>query len=100
MGIVRYFYRREPISANRQRIVTVSYVHDRETGETVYGASMFRQDQPNEQFVKSQHRHTADERRTKCPVKVSVTGQNWDAIEDGIREAIRTYGVKGDRQLI
>ena len=100
MNIVRYFYRREPIAENLQRVVTVSYTHDRETGETFYGASMFRQDEPNEQFIKSQHRHTADQRRQKCPVKVYVAGGNWDSIEDSIRDAIRTYGVKGDRQVI
>lgn len=100
MEIVRYFYRREPIAANLNRVVTVSYVHNRDTGETTYGASMFRQDQPSEQFVKSQHRHTANQRRVKCPVTVTLHGQNWDAIEDGIREAIRVHGVKGDRQTI
>lgn len=100
MSIVRYFYRREPIGNDLNRIVTVSYIHDRITGQTEYGASMFRQDKPGDNFVKSHHRHTADQRRIKCPVRVQVGDGNWNAIEDSIREAIRVYGVKGDRQTI
>jgi hypothetical protein len=96
MGLVRYFYRRES-SAGINRIFTVSYVYNRETGATEYGASVFRQERPNEIFVKAHHRHTAEQRRVKCPVKVSVSGQTWNEIEDQIRDSIRVNGVKGER---
>lgn len=100
MSIVRCFYRREPIGNNLNRIVTVSYVHDRDTGETTYGASMFRQEKPGDNFVKAHHRHTAEQRRLKCPVKINVSGGTWDSIEASIREAIREHGVKGDRSQL
>lgn len=98
MSVVRYFYRREPLNSSLNRIVTVSYTHDRATGETVYGASMFRQDRPGDNFVKAHHRHTADQRRVKCPVRLTVPDGNWEYIEDCIRSAIRELGVKGERQ--
>jgi hypothetical protein len=100
LNIVRYFYRREPIGNNLNRVVTVSYIHNRETGETAYGASMFRQDQPGDNFIKAHHRHTADQRRLKCPVSINVANGTWNDIEDSIREAIRVHGVKGDRQVV
>jgi hypothetical protein len=96
MDLVRYFYRRES-SAGVQRIFTVAYTYDRETGQARYGASVFRQEKPNEPFVKAHHRHTAEQRRVKCPVTVSVTDGSWQQIEDSVRNAIRVHGVKGDR---
>lgn len=99
MGLVRYFYRREN-SGGTQRVFTVAYTYDRTTGEAEYGASVFRQDQVSESFVKAHHRHTAEQRRVKCPVRLQVPDGSWAAIEDSIRDAIRVHGVKGDRQSL
>jgi len=96
MSLVRYFYRRET-AAGINRVFTVAYTHDRDTGSTEYGASVFRQERANEPFVKAHHRHTAEQRRVKCPVRVAVSGATWTEIEDAIRDSIRVNGVKGDR---
>jgi hypothetical protein len=99
MSVVRYFYRREN-SGGVSRVFTVAYTYDRATNQATYGASVFRQDQPSESFVKAHHRHTADQRRLKCPVNLQIPDGSWAQIEDSIRDSIRSYGVKGNRQTI
>lgn len=93
----RYFYRREVSGSGIERVFTVAYTHDCETGETHYGASVFRQDKRNEYFVKSKHRQTASGRFEKCPVTFNVHADHLSGVEDAIRESIRQVGVSGER---
>ena len=100
---IRYFYRSEG-----KRRVTVAYRHDQTTGNTSYGASIFRQDKPDEVFVKREHRATAQSRLQACPVRIQldvsvIAGVERNAqqvlVEDLIRKAIHVHGVRGPRLI-
>jgi len=96
---VRYFYRREDQKRlGKERIITVAYRHNQDTGETSYGATIFRKDSPSDTFSKKTHRGTANSRLDKRPVIITIDGAaTLDEVEDEIRSAIRTYGVSGSR---
>lgn len=96
---VRYFYRTE-VNGKIERRITVAYTHDRETGATEYGATIFRRPvgDNSQVFEKAPHRNTALGRLQKRPVRVNLTpGKHFDIIEDEIRELVRDRGVRGDR---
>ena len=93
----RYFYRRETSASGVERVFTVAYVHDQDTGETKYGAAVFRRDRASETFVKAKHRQTAAGRLAKCPVYLNVIADHLSGVEDAIRESIIDFGVSGER---
>lgn len=93
----RYFYRHETDRGVERRFA-VAYRYNFDTGVVEYGASVFRKDTPKDVFVKTAHRQTADERLTVRPVQISVeAGTLLPVVEDRVREAIRSYGVRGAR---
>lgn len=100
---VRYFYRTEG-----RRRVTVAYQHDQATGNTSYGASIFRKDWQGETFVKREHRQTAESRLNTCPVRIQLDlaviagveqNKRQALVEDLIRQAIHVHGVRGERLI-
>jgi len=96
---MRYFYRRETSASGVERVFTVAYIHDRHTGETQYGAAVFRRDSPSETFIKSEHRQTASGRLSKCPVSLTVKTETANELEQAIRDSIRSVGVRGPRPV-
>lgn len=95
---VRYFYTREPGAGDvYERIVTVAYKYNKQTGEVFYGATMFRKESNRECFNKKMHRITATGRLNKRPVNIVLSAENYPELERKIRESIRTHGVCGDR---
>ena len=100
MAQPRYFYRRETSGTGVERVFTVAYTYDRETGHAQYGAAVFRRDRPSESFVKAEHRKTAAGRYEKCPVSLTVRATHLSEVEDAIRESIRSVGVRGDRNIV
>lgn len=93
----RYFYRHETDRGVERRFA-VAYRYNFDTGEVEYGASVFRKDTSKDVFVKASHRQTAEERLGKRPVRIAVeAGTLLPVVEDRVREAIRSYGVRGTR---
>lgn len=93
-GRTRYFYRTEG-----KRRVTVAYRHDPESGEVLYGASIFRQDFPGETYRKRDHRGTAEARLRDAPVQLRVEVTTLPEIESCVRQALVTHGVKARKEL-
>jgi len=91
---IRYFYRSETSGKGVERRFAVAYLHDIDTGETKYGASVFRKDSASDSWVKKAHRSTALGRLNKSPVVINVTADSFNKVEDAIRSAIRTHGVR------
>lgn len=87
---IRYFYRTEG-----KRRVTVAYRYDPETGRTSYGATIFRQDFPNETYIKRSHRNTAENRLRESAIALDLSaGLKYAEVEDHIRQAMVDLGVK------
>jgi hypothetical protein len=93
---IRYFYRAETSPSGVERRFSIAYLHDRATGDTRYGASVFRRDSRSEAWIKRAHRATALGRLTKSPVKINVVAESANEVENAIRDAIKTHGVRCD----
>ena len=78
-----------------KRIVTISYVYNKETKELRYGGAIFRKDKPTDTFIKKAHTATSLSRLTKKPVIVENV-EDTAKIEDfrrRVRDYVHTYGV-------
>ena len=94
---VRCFYRREFEDGVERRIV-VAYRHNKETGETEYGATIFRRDPGVTcHFERVPHRNTAVRRLQVRPVRLTIDADNYTDVESQLREALREHGVRGPR---
>ena len=95
---IRYFYRKE-VEDNIERIFTVAYTHDIETGLTQYGGAVFRHavGDNRETFRKGPHRETAARRLQVRPVSLIIKRDNFSDVESSIRQSIREVGVSGKR---
>jgi hypothetical protein len=93
---VRFFYRREPSNKDSpiHRRIVVAYKHNSDTGNTVYGASIFRKTNPKDIFTRKNHRNTAKNRLLKYPVSVIVKSEKLGGVENKIRKLMFTHGVK------
>lgn len=95
--MTRLFYREEvDAEEGMERRVVVAYTHDRETGATSYGATIFRRPigDSTQVFKKAAHRETALARLQLRPIEITVHGDSYDEVENKIRFAIRQRGVK------
>ena len=95
---MKFFYVDEVSKSGVYRMFTVAYEHNRDTGATSYGASVFRRDRANEMFIKAKHRMTASSRLELRPVSFNVKSEHPRDVELAIREKIRVDGVKGPRE--
>jgi hypothetical protein len=95
---VRYFYRTE-VEEGVERVFTVAYTHDIDSGATQYGGTVFRHPEGDtkESFLKAPHRQTAARRLAVRPVRLTVQADSYSEVENQIREAIREQGVRGPR---
>lgn len=101
MDKVRYFYRTEIDDAGVERIFTVAYTYSFVTGEAQYGATVFRRRAGEKvTFIKAPHRQTALARLTIRPVYLNIPADSYLEVENRIREAIRTYGVRGKDRVV
>jgi hypothetical protein len=87
---VRYFYRTE-VTDDVERVFTVAYTHDKQSGSTQYGGAVFRHavGDTKESFKKEPHRKTAFNRLTARPLSLNVQADNYQVVEDKIRDMMR-----------
>ena len=79
------------------RTFTIIFTNDRITGETKYGASIFRKVSKTDIFNKKEHAKTAYARFTNCPVILTIKRDTCSNIVDlrkKIRKCLFTHGVK------
>ena len=84
------------------RTFTIIFTNDRITGETRYGASIFRKVSKTDIFNKKEHAKTAHARFTNCPVLLTIKRDTCSNIVDlrkKIRKCLFTHGVKCSRKL-
>ncbi len=79
-----------------ERRFTVVYTYDHDTGEVVYGTSVYHAETPKDNFVRHNHYTTAIKRCSVCPVKLNI-GKNVASrdVHALIRENIKFARVKG-----
>ncbi len=102
---IRYFYRTEVEEDDEgsgiftERIFTVAYIHNIDTGATQYGGTVFRHPAGDrtQVFRKSRHRSTAKARLEIRPVSLIIDADNYKDVETRIRQSIRDVGVSGKR---
>ena len=89
----RYLYFNE-LNKNQPRMITIAYKHNRDSGDTEYGATIFQQCKPTDRYTKKGHRHTAEERLNKHPVKLVIKAETINDLKREMRKAVYRNGVK------
>ena len=97
--ISRLFYVDE---TNRKtpRIIAINYVRDMKTGETIYGAAIYRKDQDDSKLKKDKIykmlRETAHNRLQKRPV-TGLKFTNLETLQNDLRKALFKKSVAGKK---
>lgn len=78
----------------KNRIRTIAFTNDSETGETHYGGSIFRKSKPTDVWTKRGHRGTAEARLNKSPNTLTMNREqmkrNWENKQQRRNENAKT----------
>lgn len=100
--VIRHFYFDELHKKNggEPRFGCVLYQHNRETGETFYGASIYRRRNddkiPGKKDLKMMLRKTAFKRFDSKPVHITLKCETRYELHQNLRKALFKYGVSGE----
>ena len=100
-NVVSRIFHEDHLTRNVPRFTTVAYTHNIKTGETRYGASLFRAEVPNEvinvfgtkRALRAALRRTATGRLEKKPVQIELSSKSIKDLHSQLRKAVFIYGV-------
>ncbi len=98
--VTRLFYVNElQKNSGIPHFIAIAYHRNEETGETLYGAAIYRQDPdktnlPAKKWLRETLRSTAFSRLEKKPVILQLNADSMKELHKKIRQALYKYGVR------